>query len=208
MILYSKIERSYFKLQEELDLKEGDFLVFTHEGKKLFLDKSCILPYKISREEAQKHLQKELKQSISKFIDAVKSKTGSTNTSKEEEQIDYLDPTRLSKKIKEGTDFFKEMSEAVKVMWEAGKSDDEATQAEAKRKMQEIRKGLQAKGIPVKEDFDDIPSKLKRQQAKENKETLFQESAEKFEAATQNLFASFEEILKKYKEQSKDKPGS
>jgi hypothetical protein len=190
MIFSSKFPQKYFYFPQGYIPQEGVFLLCSLDGKKLLVDKESIQPYEISHNEAQKHLYKELNQSINQFINVVKSKTGQTGAEKAQEK-NYLDPQYLFSKAKEGTEFLGDIAAAIKAMWEMRKSEDEATTAQSKEKMQEIRGRLKAKGIHLNENFEEIFEKLQKEQPEKEGEIGFKESAAKFEEELQRLKGVF-----------------
>ena len=186
MILFSKFPKVFYRLPKHYTLQIGIFPIYSLDGKKMLVDKEAILPYEISYKEAQQYLYKDLNQSISQFIEVVKSKTGQAST-KNEEETDYLDSKNLSAKVKEGSAFLGDMADAIKVMWDTTKSDDESIVEQSKEKMKVIRERLKVKGVNVPENFDEIPAKMREKYSNTDKAYDFKKSASMFEEELSKL---------------------
>ena len=186
MIFLSKFPQKYFHFPENYIFQEGIFTIYSPDRKKKLVDKESIEPYEISYKEAQQYLYKDLNQSISQFIEVVKSKTGQAST-KNEEETDYLDSKNLSAKVKEGSAFLGDMADAIKVMWNTTKSDDESIVEQSKEKMKAIRERLKVKGVNVNEDFEEIPARMRKKYSNTDKAYDFKKSASMFEEELSKL---------------------
>lgn len=199
LIYISQSSGRYFYFYEDKKLPEGEYCVVDLEGKKYQVDKASVLPYEISRKEAHQYLNNELNNAAGRFLNAVREKTG--NKTKEDSEADnFLKPEQAADTTRKGFGFFIDMGAFLKILWQASKSKDEASAADGREKLRKLREKLKAKGIPLKEDFEKIPEKLRKERLKKDRQADFEKSAARFEEELKRMKKSPWEAFKNTKE--------
>lgn len=218
MIYFSNPPRKYYDLPEGYEFIEGDYTITGLEGKEEKTSKEILSLYEIPEKEAQKHLYKGLNQSIHQLVTAVESKitveqtpstsatesvedgkepneqksTEQTQTDEAATEIDYLDFSFISDKIKEGCEFIEDLIDTFEIVWNAiandDDDDDEINNAkDTKTKMRFMRARLEEKGVDLDDDFEEIPEQLNAKYKDKNTEKEFTESVEKFGAELEKI---------------------
>ncbi|MEZ4875167.1 MAG: hypothetical protein R2793_06895 [Flavobacteriaceae bacterium] len=187
MLYHSKKPTVHYLFPKDYHFPPGDFELFSTKSKKILVDKNAILDYKIGNAEAMKLLTAELNtqvgdlmKGIQKVASKISAKEDPTQKEKESPSEEKKDAS-IAGKIAGGLEFFTLSTKVMTVFWKIAKTDDEQELALLKTEMHSLKKQFQEKGYSPKEDFEEVPFKLKEKYQKNGDLEGFRNAAKEFE---------------------------
>ena len=204
-------ESCYFLIPETQEFTEGTYRIFNLNGDRRSVDFSAIAPFQITREEAEPFIRTELDQAWQNAKEAF-SVFADFAAAIQNESIDPppnsdppIDPSPNEPQAEQTTNpnpsptNFQTLISGFQDLINGVTSDNPADLEAARQRMRSFNQHLQAQGYGTNDNLETLPDKLREKYHDLQADETLKESAQQFQAATEEVGQSFTNLLQTLK---------